>query len=433
MVLRLAQMTPSTALANFSPLAAVNSSAAALVEANAIASQAERAETDRFGVEFVSTQADVPAGLWERCFPAHLEGRWWYEVLEASHLDDQFTFFYAVIRHGAAAVGVAPVFLMRLPLSVVIPDALLPLVRPLGSLGQSLLRPLALFVGSPCADEGTVGLLQGVDRRPALLGLQRAMEGKMQEAGASLLVWKDFPDSYADDLRWVSERQGMFRAVSYPGTLVMLPGSKEDYYQSLSSSRRQRYKRMLRRSADRLKVRAEVIRQPDAETLEEMFALFWQAYEHGRTKFEVLNRHFFDRVAREPVSHFVVIREEPGGKMVAFMLCFVLDGRVINKFVGIDCERPRNLFLKARLWDAVIDWAISIGARSIQSGQTGYATKLMTGHALVPLSNFCLHRNPIMHAIFRLVGTRIRWQTLDPELKAAIAAHPEIEADQDAR
>ena len=50
----------------------------------------------------------------------------------------------------------------------------------------------------------------------------------------------------------------------------------------------------------------------------------------------------------------------------------------------------------------------------------------MTGHALVPLNNFCLHRNSIMHAIFRLVGTRITWQSLDPELKVAIEAHPEL-------
>ena len=254
---------------------------------------------------------------------------------------------------------------MRLPLSVVIPDPLLPIAVRAEKLFAGLLRPPALFVGSPCADEGAIGLLPCWDRRAVLLCLQHALEKRMAELGTSRLVWKDLPTSLADDLTWLGARSGLFRSTSYPGTLVTLPRSRAVYLASLSTSRRQRYKRMLRRSQDRLDVAVAVIQRPDAHTLREIFGLFQQAYDYGRTKFEVLNGAFFEQIAQEPVSTFIVLRERSSGQMVAFMLCFVLGDRVINKFVGIDCTRPRNHFLKVRLWDAVVDWALTIGASAI--------------------------------------------------------------------
>jgi hypothetical protein len=57
----------------------------------------------------------------------------------------------------------------------------------------------------------------------------------------------------------------------------------------------------------------------------------------------------------------------------------------------------------------------------------------MTGHSLVPLYNFCHQRNFFMHAIYRLVGQTISWETLDDELATAIKAHPEISKAQTLR
>jgi hypothetical protein len=43
-------------------------------------------------VRFVRRVEDIPAPLWHECFPAPLEGRFWYDVLANSGLDDQFAF-----------------------------------------------------------------------------------------------------------------------------------------------------------------------------------------------------------------------------------------------------------------------------------------------------------------------------------------------------
>jgi predicted N-acyltransferase len=173
---------------------------------------------------------------------------------------------------------------------------------------------------------------------------------------------------------------------------------------------------MLRRSRERIDVDVEAIQHPDPRTIAEIFNLFWQTYERAATKFERLNRRFFEVVAEKPVSHFIILREKHSREMVAFMLCFALGGRIINKFGGLDYRRPRNLFLNYRLWDAALDWALNRGAASIQSGQTGYAAKIEIGHRLVPLNNFCWHKNKALHTILQMIGQRVSWATLDHDL-----------------
>ena len=385
-------------------------------------------------VRFVDSAAQIPQALWSACFPPPLEGFWWYRTLESAGLEDQFTFAYAVIEDEAEPVGIAPVFAMNLPLTVMLPDALQPLAAFFARLAPSLMRPRTLFLGSPCADEGSVGLSAHVDRKAVLLRLQDALERKAAELGAGILVWKDFPSSYDEDLAALAAGRRLFRMVSFPGTLVALPSRKDDYFAALTLSRRQNLRRKLRRSAEQVEVETQAIQRPDARTIEEIFALFWQTYQRATTKFERLNRRFFELIATEPVSHFIILREKRSGEMLAFMLCFLTGDRVINKFIGLDYRRPPKWFLYDRLWDAAVDWALARGAVSIQSGQTGYSGKLATGHRLVPLNSYVRHRNVAVHALYRAVARNIGWQTLDRDLALHLSAHPgDMDGDGTAR
>jgi len=367
-------------------------------------------------VGFVSRAADIDAALWEACFPPPLEGRWWYETLERSRLEDQFRFLYAVIRDDDSPVGIAPLFVMRFPVSLVAPDALKPLLPMLGSLAH----PKTLFVGSPCADEGTVGLLPGVERRIALFALQEALIAKARELDAPLIVWKDVPSSAAEDVAALS---GMFRVESFPGTIVELGGDKAAYLASLKGSRRHNLLKKVRRSGSHVAVRTEVVQQP---VLDEIFPLFMQTYERSSAHFERLPREFFAQIAQVPCARFVVLREEKSGEIIAFMLVFELGGKLINKFVGMDYRRPKEWQLHFRLWDAVLDYALSRGLHAIQSGQTGYAAKIETGHRLVPLANFCRHRNPVVHKLAAAAARRIDWASLDDDLARHVRAHPGV-------
>jgi hypothetical protein len=59
---------------------------------------------------------------------------------------------------------------------------------------------------------------------------------------------------------------------------------------------------------------------------------------------------------------------------------------------------------------------LQVGADEIQSGQTGYQAKHDTGHSLIPLFNYCRHRNPFIHALFKVISGYISWATLDGDL-----------------
>jgi hypothetical protein len=107
------------------------------------------------------------------------------------------------------------------------------------------------------------------------------------------------------------------------------------------------------------------------------------------------------------------------------MLVFRLGDRVINKFIGLDYRRGNKAYLYFRLFDAALDFAYDSGARELQSGQTGYRAKLDLGHRLVPLFNIFRHENPLVHAIFRTIGGRVTWQSLDGDLATFLRAHPD--------
>ena len=379
-----------------------------------------------YAVAFVGKVDEIPDELWAACFGSEVEGRWWYEALEGCGLEDQFEFAYALIRDGTRPVGIAPLFVMDVPIDLVVPPMWLPFFRLLGRLRHACRCQRTLFVGSPCADEGRVGLLPGIARRAALAGLQSALVIRARQIGAPMLVWKDFPSSYDRDLGELAATAGMFRLESFPGTIVDLPGpGRDDYYAALRASHRSNLKRKKKRGDAALPVAVEVLRRPDPAVLDEMFGLFWQTYEKATTRFERLNRRFFDLLAACPQSWFIVLRDRAGGGMVAFMLCFLLDGKAINKFIGLDYRRPAESFLYFRLWDAAVAWAAGQGASSLQSGQTGYSAKLLLEHRLEPLANWCVHRNPLVQRVYRQVARSVSWATLDPDLALHLAAHPE--------
>ncbi|MHC1712494.1 MAG: peptidogalycan biosysnthesis protein [Solidesulfovibrio sp.] len=380
--------------------------------------------SEALSVLFVDSQADIPVALWDACLPPPLEGRFWYAALEQSDLGDQFTFFYALLREGERPVGLAPLFQMDVPIEIVVPGALLPFVNVLGRVFPSLLHQRTVFVGSPCADEGSVGVLPGVDRRAAFLCLQQAIDREARRRRVPMLVWKDFPQPCADDLGWMAARSGLFPMVSFPGTVAVLPGpDKEDFFAAMKGTRRRQLKKKLRISAEKVAVDGAAIQHPEGRVLDEIYGLFWQTYEHATTRFERLGRRFFEQMAALPHAYFLILREAATGDMLAFMLCFDMGGHIINKFIGLDYSRPKDWSLYFRLWEAALDWALTRGASAIQSGQTGYAPKMEMGHALVPLSNYCRHVNPLVQWVYALVARGISWRTLD----AALARYAEGE------
>jgi hypothetical protein len=283
-----------------------------------------------------------------------------------------------------------------------------------------------LFIGSPCSDEGRVGMVQGADRLQVLRCVHRGLVARSRELNATLQAWKDFPAEYDAEFAELGKTEKLFRIISYPGTQVSLPGKdKQAYLAALKASRRNKLKKKLNLAAD-IPLDIEVLQHPDASTLQEMFELFWQTYEKGSTKFERLNRRFFELISASAHTWYIALKARDSGNIVAFTLCFKLGKHVINKYIGIDYSRPKEWFLYFRMWEATVDWCYAVGAEVMQSGQTGYAPKIELGHEMVPLTNYCSHHNPLLHRIFAIGAKTVNWETLDDDLADLVKAYPQL-------
>ncbi len=378
-----------------------------------------------YTVTFVNSAAEIPDEVWAATFSPPLEGRWFYEALERSDLDGQFTFLYARISQSGVPVGVAPAFVMDVPIEQVTPEKLLKPLRTVARFLPSILYQRTLFLGCPCSTEGAVGIVPGADRRAVLLSLQDALEQKARELRAELIVWKDMPESHSVDLDWVTKRRRLLRAVSLPGTRVKFSSPrKSDYLGQLKASRRWALKNKLKIGAAQADLAVEIIQHPTTDVLDDIYALFRQTYLKSKMKFEELNRTWFVQIAQLPTTYFIVLREKQTGATIAFMTCFDCGSSLINKHVGFDYDKPKSWMLYFRLWDAAVDWALSRGFTSIHSGQTTYGAKIEMGHDLIPLVNYVQHRNVLLHSIYRRIAGALDWAKLDEGLALFLKAHP---------
>ena len=382
-------------------------------------------------LEWLNSESQIPQALWDNCFPAPYEGQWWYRSLECSHLEKQFTFTYGLISLNGEPIAIAPAFVMDVPIELVMPPLILPIVKIIGKIIPSFLYQRTFFIGSACSDEGHIGIDPKVLKNNVVtqddifICIQEAAEKQAKKYNAPMLVWKDFPGAFHQVLLKISKSKDLFPLVSFPSALVTLQGNKaDDYIASLKSSRRQKLnKKLITAMAAPLDV--SVIHLPDNQTLHQLYRLFSRTYLKGKTKFEELTPEFFEFISREKEAHFIILRHQSSHEIVAFMLCFNLGEHVINKFIGMDYDAPQDWFLYFRLWIEVVNWSYKIGANTIQSGQTAYPAKIETGHQLIPLTNFCKHRNTLMHSISKKVASLVNWDTLDQDLALYLKAYPE--------
>ena len=385
-------------------------------------------QAEQLSLEWVKSEADIPADLWEKCFPPPFEGRWWYSVLELSGLESQFRFSYGLLSSDGQSIGIVPVFLNDVPIELVAPDNIAVGFRLLSKIIPACGYQRTLFVGSPCADEGTVGLIAGINLSDVAAFIHAQLIKQASLVKAPMIVWKDFPSESESALDILCTNGRAFKMVSYPGTVVQLSqASMEAYLKGLKSSHRHNLLKKLKRSKQKFPLQVSVIQNPDEQTLDEIFALFWQTYERGKTKFERLDKKFFSLISQEKPAWYVLLREEGSarGKLVAFMLCFLIGDRVINKFIGLDYSISRDANLYYQLWSAAMEWTVSQGVKELQNGQTGYRFKIDTGNTLIPLFNYCQNRNPLINFIYAKLSSTISWASLDEDLRIFLEAHPQ--------
>lgn len=391
----------------------------------------------QFTLEWLNSESQIPQALWNNCFPAPYEGQWWYRSLECSHLEKQFTFTYGLISYNGEPIGIAPAFIKDMPIELLTPSIFIPLAKLIGKVIPSFLYQRTFFIGSACSDKGYIGIdpqflkSNEVKQDDIFLCIQEAAEKQAKKYNASMLIWKDFPKASHQTLIKIFQSKDLFSLVGFPSTLLKLEGKETgDYFASLKASQRYQLRQKLKKGLS-APLNASVVHLPDNQTLHQLFRLFSKTYLKEKNKFEELTPEFFELISREKEAHFIILRHQSSNEIIAFMLCFQLNEYVINKLIGIDYEVPQDWFIYSRLWIECINWSYKIGAKTIQSGQSAYPVKIETGHQLIFLTNFCKHRNILIHKIYKKMASFVNYDVLDQDLAIYLKAYPEEKPNLD--
>src|ERR1051325_6381964 len=248
-----------------------------------------------------------------------------------------------------------------------------------------LLRWRTAFVGTTVSEYA----LSPREADPAALpGALRQRLG----SGQRLLVVKDIPqDSPLCDVAsrdWCARFAEACRAEGYlllegqALAYVAIDFADEDAYLArLSSSRRKDIRRKLRK---RDEVAVETVtcgdaRFADEATLDAFYALYENVYAQSEIHFDKLSRAFFATVLRDAGNGGFAFVYCHQGEMIGWNLCFVADGKLIDKYVGFAYPQAREQNLYFTSWFHNLAWARERGLTHYVAGWTDPQVKSYLG------------------------------------------------------
>jgi len=236
-------------------------------------------------------------------------------------------------------------------------------------------------------------------------------------SGQRLLVLKDIPqDSPLCDAAsrdWCARFAEACRAEGYlllegqALAYVAIDFADEDAYLArLSSSRRKDIRRKLRK---RDEVAVETVacgdaRFADEATLDAFYALYENVYAQSEIHFDKLSRAFFATVLRDAGNGGFAFVYRHQGEMIGWNLCFVADGKLIDKYVGFAYPQAREQNLYFTSWFHNLAWARERGLTHYVAGWTDPQVKSYLGASFTLTRHAVWLRNPLLRAAARRLG-----------------------------
>jgi len=246
-----------------------------------------------------------------------------------------------------------------------------------------------------------------------------------------MLVVKDLPQAspLLDNAsqRWSED----FLQASMDSGYVLLEGQalayvpidfadEDEYLARLSSGRRKDIRRKLRK---REQVEVEVMHCGDAlfavdAVVDQFYALYENVYAQSEIHFDRLSRDFFAAVLRDAAANGVIFVYRHDEAMIGWNICFVVDGKLIDKYVGFvyPAAREHNLYVLS--WMTNVRFCLERGITKLQTGQTAYAAKLRFGSRLEKSWMCFKHRGHVINSVFRTFGPLLAFDRMDPDLVA---------------
>jgi hypothetical protein len=241
-----------------------------------------------------------------------------------------------------------------------------------------------------------------------------ALLGRRLGRGQRLLIVKDIPQASPlleeRDNRWSAR----FAEACAEAGFVLLEGqalayvpidfaSEEEYLARLSPGRRKDIRRKLRKRGE---VAVEAVptgdpRFADEAEVDRFYALYENVYAQSEIHFDKLSRAFFAAALRDGGSGGVVFVYRHGAAMIGWNLCFVVAGKLVDKYVGFlyPAAREQNLYFTS--WFHNLAWARERKLSHYVAGWSDAPIKAYLG-ASFSLSRHAIYlRNPLLRALAR--------------------------------
>jgi hypothetical protein len=182
--------------------------------------------------------------------------------------------------------------------------------------------------------------------------------------------------------------------------------SEDEYLARLSSGRRKDIRRKLRK---RDEVVVESVRCGDASftddaVVDAYYALYENVYAQSEVHFDKLSRAFFAAVLRDASNGGVVFVYRHQGEMIGWNLCFAVDGKLIDKYVGFAYPQAREQNLYFTSWFHNLAWAREQGLTHYVAGWTDPQVKAYLGAQFTLTRHAIYLRNPLLRMLARRLG-----------------------------
>ncbi|MFC5741877.1 GNAT family N-acetyltransferase [Dyella tabacisoli] len=182
--------------------------------------------------------------------------------------------------------------------------------------------------------------------------------------------------------------------------------SEDEYLARLSSSRRKDIRRKLRK---RDEVAVEVVpcgdaRFADEAVIDAFYALYENVYAQSEIHFDKLSREFFAAVLRDAANGGVAFVYRHQDAMIGWNLCFAVDGKLIDKYVGFAYPQAREQNLYFTSWFHNLAWAREQGLTHYVAGWTDPEIKSYLGAQFTLTRHAVYLRNPLLRALARRLG-----------------------------
>lgn len=303
----------------------------------------------------------------------------------------------------------APVFTTAFNLLTTMDDALqrkiaaLPFFRH----WKKILQPYSCFVGTTVSEYAL--LPTGIS--PMVLA--EKLKNKYSGDYAFFIV-KDIPISSPFLDRSSNDFSAAFSTALYEQGFIRIEGqalawvpldfdSIDDYLARLSSGRRKDLRRKLKK-----KEALEIIKLACGDTcfhdeslIDEFYKLYLNVYQQSEIHFDLLDRRFFAALLQDSTCPSAIFTYYHQGKLVGYNICFIENGMLVDKYIGLQYPAAREVNLYFISWFHNLEYALNQGLTHYIAGWTDPQIKSYLGAKFTWTQHAVYIRNPVLRMIIR--------------------------------